>query len=432
MTNNFIVSFLQSLFADEMTTEDREPLYTFTFFEKEYGVLAPKLALWQQFVYMILIQVVFQVAAAIINYRFLVQPRRNKKRNSTTNNNNNNNNNNYYLLGWGVVIPLACWIPHGLLKVVHIGNRVVKLAAGNLANVVVFRTIEAMYDTSPHSVEQSLSNYITYYTSLVQFEWDQQTHTRKKMTGTELLQSIGMVLLFFHLSSLLLSFQLQHNFLYFLESPVTELHLYHFSLEDLFHWHHLANNYLLMLTIYAVLNFGFRFTALGEQLKGGYATKPIFLNPVFGTRSLSEFWGKRWNLTIHNILYRGAFLPLRRFVPTTIVAVFGTFVASGLLHDYAWSLTFASSNKEEEEEFFQPTFWKLTAFFLWNGAFMLLERPLGPLLYKYIGTYLPTILLSTLLGLTAVPVMHWYGGDWVTGGYFADLSLACWKIVPLE
>eukprot|EP00546_Thalassionema_frauenfeldii_P002392 CAMPEP_0178932630 /NCGR_PEP_ID=MMETSP0786-20121207/22746_1 /TAXON_ID=186022 /ORGANISM="Thalassionema frauenfeldii, Strain CCMP 1798" /LENGTH=247 /DNA_ID=CAMNT_0020609987 /DNA_START=535 /DNA_END=1276 /DNA_ORIENTATION=+ len=187
-----------------------------------------------------------------------------------------------------------------------------------------------------------------------------------------------------------------------------------------------ANNYLLMLTIYAVLNFGFRFTALGEQLKGGYATKPIFLNPVFGTRSLSEFWGKRWNLTIHNILYRGAFLPLRRFVPTTIVAVFGTFVASGLLHDYAWSLTFASSNKEEEEEFFQPTFWKLTAFFLWNGAFMLLERPLGPLLYKYIGTYLPTILLSTLLGLTAVPVMHWYGGDWVTGGYFADLSLACW------
>jgi hypothetical protein len=33
--------------------------------------------------------------------------------------------------------------------------------------------------------------------------------------------------------------------------------------------------------------------------------------------------------------------------------------------------------------------------------------------------------------LTALPVSHWFTGDWVVGGYFADFTLALWRIKKL-
>ena len=36
--------------------------------------------------------------------------------------------------------------------------------------------------------------------------------------------------------------------------------------------------------------------------------------------------------------------------------------------------------------------------------------------------------VSHLVLLTGLPVCHWYGGDWATGGYFHDLSLGTWLI----
>ena len=71
---------------------------------------------------------------------------------------------------------------------------------------------------------------------------------------------------------------------------------------------------------------------------------------------------------------------------------------------------------------------KLTAFFLWNGAVMLIERSVSKNLSFAAIKNLPTPVISTLILLTALPVSHWFTGDWAMGGYFADYSIGLWHI----
>jgi Membrane bound O-acyl transferase family len=180
---------------------------------------------------------------------------------------------------------------------------------------------------------------------------------------------------------------------------------------------------------------GFEMTNFGENAKG-YITKPTFLNPLWTSTSPTDFWGRKWNLMIHNILKGGVFLPARKFVSNR-VAVLLSFVASGLLHDYVWAAIFYHHGHERDPDTsvcskcFSPVHLKLTAFFLWNGIVMLLEKPLGKLAPFAWFAKLPLPLLSTLVVLTALPVSHWYTGDWVVGGYFADFTLALWRIKKL-
>jgi hypothetical protein len=133
-------------------------------------------------------------------------------------------------------------------------------------------------------------------------------------------------------------------------------------------------------------------------------------------------------------------LPARKHFSWS-VAVLITFLASGLLHDYSWSLVFyqtveqqqsLNSPAEQQERVFRPIWLKLTAFFLWNGAVMLLERPvcqLVPGLQRF-SQRLPRPVLATLVLLTALPVSHWYTGDWARGGFFSDFAHGLWRIRP--
>lgn len=170
--------------------------------------------------------------------------------------------------------------------------------------------------------------------------------------------------------------------------------------------------------------------ALAENVKGFY-TQPIFHNPLFTSRTPSEFWGAKWNMMIHRILKHGVYLPMRKFFATRW-AVAATFVGSGLLHDYSWSLIFYHPLHKRNEhgvcsECFAPIPLKLTLFFLWCGAVMLLERPLMP--YCGFAKSLPTVVVATgLLVATALPISHWFTGDWATGGMYSDFAMALWTI----
>lgn len=118
------------------------------------------------------------------------------------------------------------------------------------------------------------------------------------------------------------------------------------------------------------------------------------------------------------------------------MAVLVTFFASGLLHDYSWSLVFYQSSKVRiaadaaQERLFRPIWFKLTAFFLWNGAVMLLERPFCQIVpgVQWLSKRLPRPILATLVLLTALPVSHWYTGDWVQGGFFTDFAHGLWHV----
>jgi hypothetical protein len=354
---------------------------------------------------MLLIQVSIQSIFAIIIYYGIVQRRRTPAA---------------YLLGWGCIIPVIFLLPYQLIRYFDIHSTVIKMSMGTPVYIIVFRTIEAMYETSPAVVETSVGTYIVYYSTVLHFEWYLKTGKRRKVTATELLQNVGYVLLFANLASLLLSIEFHYNFNPFYS--VVVLPDYHFSV-DIFTIRHLANMYLLGLLVYSTLRFGFAFLALGEQAKG-YYTKPIFYNPLFTSRSPSEFWGRKWNLMIHRVMKHGCYLPAVQYMPK-VWAIFVTFVVSGLMHDYIWSIMFDTTLSEHE-----AILLRVTAFFAYNGVIMLLERPVG-LYLSPVTRHLPTAVVSTMVVCLGLPVVHWYAGDWVAGGYFEHLSIGLWQIRKL-
>lgn len=61
---------------------------------------------------------------------------------------------------------------------------------------------------------------------------------------------------------------------------------------------------------------------------------------------------------------------------------------------------------------------------------MLLDKPIGKLApVQWMARNLPTVVVSTLVVLTVLPVAHWFSGDWIVGQYFRDSSRGLFHIV---
>jgi len=95
----------------------------------------------------------------------------------------------------------------------------------------------------------------------------------------------------------------------------------------------------------------------------GFALPPLHRLPML-SRTVQEFWGERWNLSVQRLLQRNVFWPLarRRRVRAGVVA---TFVASALLH--VWIMAVAL-------DWAMAGLWAI--FFLLQGVFLLVERRL--------------------------------------------------------
>ena len=329
-----------------------------------------------------------------------------------------------FIVGFGFIIPLALYIPFYLLEELDIQNKALRLSLSTLPYVVFFRCMEAMFKTPSNIVvEVAMGNYVTYYTTLMTFDWSTKTLNRRRITAKELLSAIGILILAFVRISLLLSFMMHFDFAPF-KSPV-KLDDYHLSL-DLLSPAHLGNTYFLGLLTYSYLSMGLSMTAFSEQAKG-YYVEPIFLNPMIKSRSCSEFWGERWNLMIHRLLKHGIMRPAKKYF-STLVSVFITFLFSGLAHEFTWAIVFYHRTGDpcatclDCEHCFHHKPMKVVAFFLYLGMCMMLERPLAP----YVGFLKswPSFIVAQLVLLSGLPVSHWYTGDWALSGKFADFAQA--------
>jgi len=98
----------------------------------------------------------------------------------------------------------------------------------------------------------------------------------------------------------------------------------------------IAQGWTGLLGLIFLLHFGsFHLLALFWQ-SVGVAAEPIMSNPALST-SLSEFWGKRWNLGFRQLAHELIFQPLHKQLGVA-TAGFVVFVVSGMLHDLVISL----------------------------------------------------------------------------------------------
>lgn len=307
-----------------------------------------------------------------------------------------------FLVGFGL-IPLSAAISFGLIEALHIENKILRLSLSILPTMGVFRVLEALYNTSPPVVETSARHYAIYWSSLHHLIWEKDGRCRR-IGSSELVRNTLDVLLTFSFLSLALSVLLHYNFQPF-PSPVNlsslTLTWEQFSLA------HLMNSYALVVVIFFALKFLFETDAWRVQLGDLRATKPVFLNPLWASSGTRDFWSRRWNLMIHRVLKHGVY-------QVTGGSIVLTFLASGLLHEFSWLLMGVGIPG------------KLTAFFLWNGALVGLEPLLVPLFLflKKIGC--PLFIRSTVVVTLALPVAHWYTGDWALEGVFNDMKVGLW------
>lgn len=84
-----------------------------------------------------------------------------------------------------------------------------------------------------------------------------------------------------------------------------------------------------------VLHFGILNVVAGALRAVGFAVEPLFRAPLLST-SLSEFWGRRWNVAFSDLARESIHRPLARRSPR--LAVLATFLFSGLAHEAAISL----------------------------------------------------------------------------------------------
>jgi membrane bound O-acyltransferase family protein len=108
------------------------------------------------------------------------------------------------------------------------------------------------------------------------------------------------------------------------------------------------------------LHFGtFHLLALTWR-RVGLGVKPIMQGP-FASRSLSELWGKRWNLGFRTLSHTWVFQPLQKRFGTR-AGTLGAFFASGFLHDLVISVPAGAAHGLP------------TAYFLVQGMGVIAER----------------------------------------------------------
>jgi predicted DCC family thiol-disulfide oxidoreductase YuxK len=98
----------------------------------------------------------------------------------------------------------------------------------------------------------------------------------------------------------------------------------------------LLSGWLGMVGLIFVLHFGtFHLLSLGWRSIGVNAL-PVMKNPL-RSRSLAEFWGRRWNTAFHELATRFTFRPLRPIVGAASATLL-VFLVSGLIHEMVISL----------------------------------------------------------------------------------------------
>lgn len=403
-----MTNFIQSVFEENYIADDRDPFFQFHVpsIDGEFSVYAPNVELWKQLLISGFLQTLIQIAAAFFIYEGIV-----KRRGSVFS----------FIVGWGVFIPASLFLPVFLVDTFDMRNKVLCLGSSTASSVIFFRCIEAMYGTSPNFVELSLSNYCSYYGSMAPFVWSSKTKKIERLSVMQIVRLFMERLSMVFALSLALSILIHYDYKPFED----KVGLTSFSLTpDLLSLGNIFNSYLYMLLFFCALNNLFELNAFQENAKGSM-TERLFDAALTQSRTPTEFWTKRWNRMVHRLLKGGIFEPAKLCFGNKATAMFLTFVASGLYHEFCWiPIFYYPKYLYDENSDYEYKFGRVTAFFAYTGIIMLLERPMRKLpVVQRIASHLPTLVVSQLLVLIHVPVLKWYGGDWIEGGLFDDLSL---------
>ena len=403
-----MLSRITHIFDEKLTTDDRAPVHLFG----SLAVLPPKLEFWVQLTLLLSVQMVISATFAVVVYKLIVSRQQAEPLR--------------YLVGFGAVIPLALYVPFHLLVALDLQSKTLAMALICLPILVTLRCMEAMFGFVPPAAGKSLKNYAVYYASMMKTKFDEKQEPAKA-SASDILRRIGEFGSLFVVLSLLFSCTSPYDFAPFVTR--FQAHSIDHGLVDLFHPFHLANNFVAAVLVSVSLSFSTLGSSLLFNISTGIMTERVVENPMFASKTPSQFWGRKWNNLVHSLLKSGIYKPVRQVTSSNKAAIFSAFIASGLLHEYVWAILFYVHEHQKDESgkcsgCFYPIYGKQMVFFGLNGVTIALESMIGGWhLFQWLKRSLPGPILTVLVLMTALPYGHLFTGDWIIGDYFSHFML---------
>jgi len=326
-----------------------------------------------------------------------------------------------FLFAFGIAMPCVVLEPIYAVRALEIRNVGLIMVFLTTSTVSSLRITEALSGFAPVPTRTSLRNYVAYFSCLLGMEFDPLTGNPKRVSREFFRKRLTTLGRDFAIVSLIISFLKPYEYEFF-ETHRAVDSMDH-TLQEVFSWQHLLNNLFVAFLISACLSQFSIGVSLVYNIFYGVQTYEIVLNPMLKSKSPSDFWGRRWNMLVHNGLKNGVYKPTRKHTSSKLLAVVATFVVSGIIHEYVNYVMFHGHGSDEDVV--QNFAWKQMIFFGWNGILVGLEYLIGHwTIFQWMSRTLPPIVLTALVLCSALPLAHLFTGDWIKHGYFDAIYLA--------
>mmetsp|Transcript_6282 Transcript_6282/g.15842 ORF Transcript_6282/g.15842 Transcript_6282/m.15842 type:complete len:472 (-) Transcript_6282:1247-2662(-) len=408
-----------------------------------YGFYFLSIMYWVELIAMMAINMVIACLTACVLYKFvLVQPSHNDKSKSISN--LSTTSATALLVGWGFVIPFWIIWPFVLCQLLDVRNILFRFCIGCITPTLsIFRTTETIYGFTPPYARKSLKDFVTHFASVLVFE---RTNINKNdKEDFDLLVRCPLSQMLRHLQNfvvlLFVTGALQSYLAVYPDGAPYGPSIAQHDREAYYAWSRYTTWHLYANSVLQAILFQLYLTTYCEGLTfvfvtvSGYKTKAVMNNPLFASKSPSDFWGRRWNLLVHRVLKNGIYKPVRKHFPNSpILATCSAFFASGLFHEWLLmcvytpvasqlSTTTATSDVEQGciSSCYQPVYGNAIVFFLWQAALVGLEMVLGKTwLFRWCETNLPQFVKTPLIILLGIPVGHYFTEPYFRSNLFFD------------
>lgn len=307
---------------------------------------------------------------------------------------------------FGIILPFWIFVPQQIMNVMGIHNQIFRFSIAAITPTLsMFRATQALFGFAPLS--DSIGSYAFQYGSplLIKAHKGQWQRATLQSTIRQLVQFGTMLLVTGVFQSCFYCFDSFPSF----HIPRPEQYYITFTLEQS------KDNLLFGFLILFYLTGFCDGLAFLTMLLTGYETHPVMLNPLFGSSSPSDFWGRRWNRLIHDCLKQGVYKPVRSLGGSHLVGALGAFVASGLFHEWLLVEAFPTTTPMHGPTLF---------FFTWQVCLLVLEKQVGH--WKIFATLqrsLPRPVLSLMVVMLALPIGHFFLDCYVHSAFFEHGSL---------
>lgn len=227
----------------------------------------------------------------------------------------------------------AAWAAHPFVLPMLLGSLRSRMSFFILAYSGVlstFRWLELAASLGPKGFDATATTFALYFSMPAELQFEDGK--LKFLSGERWRRALDLLLrLAFHSSIMLIALSVGKatRFQPFLEEIPAKLPFYGLP------WS-LPALYLQTVWVYRCLTLPMLYHRIMATLFG-LETLVTMKAPLTQSTSIRDFWGRRWNLIVHNLMKRCFFMPFQHGGPVKKnIAGFVSFLMSGVFHEYMW------------------------------------------------------------------------------------------------